>query len=241
MIDTTTTPPSVVATVAVGANPAGSPVAGRKTCLCRESWFQHCLGDRHHHVSPVRHRHDRSGNSPSAIAVTPDGKRVYVANQFGNNVSVITTTTTPPSVIATLAVGNFPNGVAVGPAGNRVYVANTASGNVSVIDNTMTPPSVISSIGLETWVPLALPSRRMENAFMSQNSGASTVSVIDTTTTPPSVVATVAVGMIPVAVTISPDGTLAYVTNSSSNTRFGDRHDDGPTVPAFIHPGGART
>src|ERR1017187_7542077 len=41
------------------------------------------------------------GNSPSAIAVTPDGACVYVVNQFGNSVSVISTTTTPLSVIAT--------------------------------------------------------------------------------------------------------------------------------------------
>ena len=33
------------------------------------------------------------GNSPVAIAVTPDGKHVYVANNSENNVSVIDTAT----------------------------------------------------------------------------------------------------------------------------------------------------
>jgi DNA-binding beta-propeller fold protein YncE len=42
--------------------------------------------------------------------------------------------------------------------------------------------------------------------------------VIDTTTNPNTVVATVGVGVFPVGVAISPDGTRAYVTNAGDFT-----------------------
>jgi YVTN family beta-propeller protein len=57
------------------------------------------------------------GPQPYGVTITPDGKHAYVAN-FGNfsvpgtTVSVIDTTTNPPSVVATVAVGAMPVGVA---------------------------------------------------------------------------------------------------------------------------------
>jgi YVTN family beta-propeller protein len=74
------------------------------------------------------------GSGPSGVAVTPDGTKVYVANNgfgFGTNVSVIDAATN--TVIATIPVGSSPSNVAVTPDGRRVYVANFQSNNVSVI------------------------------------------------------------------------------------------------------------
>jgi YVTN family beta-propeller protein len=51
--------------------------------------------------------------SADAVAVTPDGRRLYVANQFDDTVSVIDTATY--SVIDTVAVGDGPSAVAIGP------------------------------------------------------------------------------------------------------------------------------
>ena len=58
--------------------------------------------------------------------------RVYVANQFGDTVSVIDTATN--TVTATIAVGDTPRGVAVSPDGTRAYVTNADGDTVSVID-----------------------------------------------------------------------------------------------------------
>ena len=74
------------------------------------------------------------GESPYGIAVTPDGKKVYVANEDSNTISVINTKTN--KVIATVPVGEKPNGVAVNPTGKKVYVANWNDDTVSVIDTT---------------------------------------------------------------------------------------------------------
>jgi YVTN family beta-propeller protein len=79
------------------------------------------------------------------VAVTPDGKFVYVANGGSNNVSVIDTAIN--TVTATVAVGLGPQGVAVTPDGKFVYVANKGSSTVSVIaaaSNTVT-----ATVGVE--------------------------------------------------------------------------------------------
>ena len=71
------------------------------------------------------------GNGPFAVAVTPDGTKVYVANTTGN-VSVIHTAT--KTLVKTVSLGGQPIAVAVTPDGAKVYVVNTGiSDNVSVI------------------------------------------------------------------------------------------------------------
>jgi YVTN family beta-propeller protein len=80
------------------------------------------------------------GEDPADVAVSPDGRRVYVANNGSNTVSVIDTTSNTVAGEPTKAgegpipVGLAPEGVAVSPEGKRLYVANAASDTVSVID-----------------------------------------------------------------------------------------------------------
>jgi len=63
------------------------------------------------------------GFDPYGVAVTPDGKKAYVANSNDNNVSVIDTTTN--NITSTVIVGPHPFGVAITPDGKMVYVANS--------------------------------------------------------------------------------------------------------------------
>jgi YVTN family beta-propeller protein len=74
------------------------------------------------------------GQSPQAVAVVPNGSRVYVTNWQSNSVSVIDTTS--GTVVATITdgVGTAPNGLAISRDGSRVYVANDQSATISVID-----------------------------------------------------------------------------------------------------------
>lgn len=65
------------------------------------------------------------GNNPLAVAVSPDGSVVYVANAgegntLGTTVSVISTATN--KVIDTITVGREPSGIAVSPDGAKLYV-----------------------------------------------------------------------------------------------------------------------
>lgn len=70
------------------------------------------------------------GQSPWGVAITPDGKRAYVAN-LSDTISVIDTRTN--TVINTIPDTDGPFGVAITPDGTRAYVSN-AKGTVSVVD-----------------------------------------------------------------------------------------------------------
>ncbi len=79
---------------------------------------------------------------PTALAVSPEGDYVYVANTTDNSVSVIDTVTrTANSVIG---VGTMPVDLRVTPDGRFVYVANKTDGSISVIDTTTN--SVVQTI-----------------------------------------------------------------------------------------------
>ena len=94
------------------------------------------------------------GAGPTAVAITPDGTRVYVTT--GDAVSVIDATSN--TVVATVGVSGL--GVAITPDGTRAYVATF--GPVSVIDtatNTVVATVVTGGLAPEGW-----PSPRTEPA-----------------------------------------------------------------------------
>src|SRR5712692_8814527 len=77
------------------------------------------------------------GLFPSGVAITPDGTRAYVVNQFvtnqgDNTVSVIDTMTN--TIVATIPVGLGAFEVAITPDGTRAYVPNQQDFILSVID-----------------------------------------------------------------------------------------------------------
>src|SRR6516164_6302761 len=93
------------------------------------------------------------GSLPIGVAVTPDGSRVYVANQGAvegvGTVSVISTATNTVTGIP-IPVGSYPFGLAVTPDGSKVYVTNAvyATGTVSVISTaTNTVTGIPISVG----------------------------------------------------------------------------------------------
>lgn len=72
------------------------------------------------------------------IAITPDGKYLYVSHEIWGQVSVIRTSDN--SIITEIDVGKFPGALAVTPNGKYVYVTNVGNSTVSVIrtsDNTV--------------------------------------------------------------------------------------------------------
>ncbi len=72
------------------------------------------------------------GDEPTNLAITPDGKFVYVANTASGTVSVIRTK--DHRVVDLIRVGTEPCGLAFTPNGKKLYVANARSNDVSVID-----------------------------------------------------------------------------------------------------------
>ena len=173
--------------------------------------FQQSNGDRHDHEQG---RHDgRRRPRARRRRGTPDGSKVYVANEAVNGtVSVIDTATN--AVSATVAVGSNPVGVAVAPDGGKVYVANKGRhSTVSVIDTAT--DSVSTTIDIDGLTPMGVAvTPDGSKVYVANDVPNGTVSVIDTATN--TVSATVAVGRHPVGVAVKPDGSKLYVANKGN-------------------------
>jgi YVTN family beta-propeller protein len=87
---------------------------------------------------PIGHLTFTSPQS-NPLALSPDGKFLYVANTANNSVAVINTATRVFE--KQIAVGLEPVSVAVRPGGREVWVANHVSDSISVIDTDPTSPS----------------------------------------------------------------------------------------------------
>ncbi len=77
---------------------------------------------------------DNDSDNPTALAVSPDARRVYVVNHGENSVSVVDTANF--TVLRTFALGYAsPNGIAISSSGKRAYVGTTP-GKIVVLDLT---------------------------------------------------------------------------------------------------------
>jgi YVTN family beta-propeller protein len=75
----------------------------------------------------------QAGSDPEQFDITPDGKRLFVANEDAATVSVVDLASR--KVVARIKVGNEPEGVAVSPDGRWVLVTNESDNSVSMIDS----------------------------------------------------------------------------------------------------------
>lgn len=177
-----------------------------------------------------------------AVAVTPDGKFLYAANQqdgtvtpyaVGGDGSLALVNPGSPTV----SVGTTPSAVLVDPTGNFLYVANTGSNNVSAFticdincvaaDGSLTPVAGSPfSAGLGPVAMVASPASKYlfvvdKNSSQVSQFKVSTGSGVLTANSP----ATVSTGNTPVAVAFrvgtTADTDYVYVANQGSNTISG--------------------
>ena len=152
-----------------------------------------------------------NGHQPSAVAVNPSTGRVYVANTWSNNVSVVDPDSN--SVVATVAVGTQPQGIAVNPASNRVYVTNTWANSVSVLDGASNLVIATVPVGEN---PDGVAVNPNTNRVYVANFADGTVSVIDGVTNQPAG-PPVPVGVEPRGVAVDPAANRVYVANAGSD------------------------
>ena len=74
--------------------------------------------------------------SPIALAVSPDGSRLLVANQSAGSVSLIDTSSSSKRIVGETETGDRPSGVAISPDGRRGLVAHWYGNNVAILDLT---------------------------------------------------------------------------------------------------------
>ncbi len=157
------------------------------------------------------------GSSPTGLAVSPDGTRLYVANKGSGTVSVINTANY--GVTKTITAGTQPTSVAVSPDNKSVYVTNIGSSTVTVIDATSAATNaytVRKTIALGTGVSPSSVKFSPDGSLAYVANGNDTISVIDTRST--TLARTLAID--PAAETgghgiaVSADGNTLYVTDA---------------------------
>ena len=156
------------------------------------------------------------GNEPLAIAITPDGKTVYVANTYDTDrgpytVTPINTATSTPG--EPIRVGSGPWAFAITPDGKTVYVANLGSGTVTPIATRTKARS--ADPGRQRATQIAITPDGKTACVASWHTG--TVTPIDTATSAPGPPIPVGEGARDIAIT--PDGRAAYVTVWASQAR----------------------
>jgi len=86
---------------------------------------------------------------PVGVAVSPDGKWVYIANGNASVVSVIDAARN--SVVGRIPVGKRPWGIAVSPDGRAIYTADGLSDTMSVIDAATRRVTATVKVGRQPW------------------------------------------------------------------------------------------
>lgn len=112
--------------------------------------------------------------SPIEMAVSPDGRLLYVVCQDGDQVRVVDTHS--KRVVGSVAVGHVPRGIVLSPDGRLMYVTNAWSDTVSEIDAASLKVLRTLSAGLE---PTGAVIDRSGETLYIANRLSSDVSVID--------------------------------------------------------------
>ncbi|MBK8881579.1 MAG: beta-propeller fold lactonase family protein [Bacteroidales bacterium] len=144
--------------------------------------------------------------SPLNLAVSNDGKLVYIAAQDGN--ALLVADVEKGKVIRKIPVGNKPHSVIVDKAGKNAYVSNQWSDNVFVInlDNYQITDTLLTGNG-----PAGLSLSSDEKSLYVVNSYSSDLTVIDLESGIE--IKRLTTGNNPTGATLSPDGSDLYVTS----------------------------
>jgi YVTN family beta-propeller protein len=157
--------------------------------------------------------------SPAGLAVTPDGRRLLVADQQADAFSAVDLAT---GAVHTTAAGHRPYAVVASTDGHHAYLTNQGANTVSVLDLTGPEPAQQKTITVGTHPNKAVASADGRKVYVA-NGDSDEVSVIDTATA--AVTRTISLapypgaqaGSNPDALALSRDGRTLYVANAGNN------------------------
>lgn len=155
---------------------------------------------------------------PAGIAATPDGKRLYIAENLTNKVAVVDLSNN--QVITKISVGEYPYDCTISNDGKRVYVSNWGARSISVINPATN--QVIGNIPTGDH-PNDIELTRNGKTLYVANANSNTVSVIDTAQMKEIEAINTAlhpkspIGSTPNAVALSPNEKTLYIANADNN------------------------
>lgn len=148
--------------------------------------------------------------SPLEIAVSPDGRLLYVVCQDSDEVRVIEALS--GEIVGSIQVGRVPRGIVVSPEGKTLYVTNAWSDNVSEIDTKILHVVRTFPAGFE---PTGIALDSQHDALYVANRLSNDISVIDLKTGQETKRLVAGRGASYLA--LSPDGKLIYCTHIYPN------------------------
>ena len=156
---------------------------------------------------------------PAGLAVSPDGRRLFVADQLADAASAIDLDT---GAVTTVPVGHTPYGVTLSADGSTAYVTNQGADTVSVLDVRGTVPVVQGTVQVGTHPNKAVLDHHGRYLYVADGDS-DEVSVIDTASNER--VRTISLSPYPGAqpgsnadgLVLSTDDATLYVTNAGDN------------------------
>ncbi len=164
------------------------------------------------------------GDTPSGIALTPDNKFAYVANNnndgllSGNTVSVLNLTNNTLAQTISDASFNQPYTVTINAAGTKAYVTNSAGSTITIID---IATNIVTGLITGFDGPSGMVITPDGNTAYVNNYGAAggvgsgngtTVRVVDLNTNT-IIGGAITVGLAPASLAITPNGKYVYAIN----------------------------
>jgi YVTN family beta-propeller protein len=153
------------------------------------------------------------GSAPEGVAVSPDGKYVYVTLEDDNQVVVLDAKTR--DLVKRFNVGKRPRSVAFSPDGTRAYVTGELDSTLSIIDTMNQQVLNVLHLEGEGLKPMGVVvSPDGSRVYVTTGRGGQLLSV-DTASR--QVVGRAKVGQRPWGLGISPDGRFLFTANGPSN------------------------
>ncbi len=112
--------------------------------------------------------------SPGELAISPDGRRLYVVCERSNELRVVDTRS--GRVVKQIAVGRLPRGIGISTDGGQIYVANSWTDTVSIIDAQKLTVTRTIPTG---WEPISVLPDRQDDTLYVANRLSNDISVID--------------------------------------------------------------
>jgi YVTN family beta-propeller protein len=153
------------------------------------------------------------GTFPAALAVTPDGRTLYVANYGDNTVTPVDVATGTPGT--PIPVGHDPDALAVTPDGRTLYVANDGSGTVTPIDVAAGTAGRPISAGSGPGALAVTPDGR--TLFVADSFVADAVTPVDVATGVAGTPVQLA-PLLPLGLVISPNGQTVYAGSEGDSS-----------------------
>ncbi len=155
---------------------------------------------------------------PAGIAISPDGKKLYAAENLTNKVAVVDLSS--KKVITKIPVGEYPYDCTMANDGKKLYVSNWGSRSVAVIDTASN--QVLGNIATGDH-PNDLELSRNGKILYVANANSNSVSVLDTVTMKEIEAISTAlhpkspIGSTPNAVALAPNEKTLYIANADNN------------------------